>query len=565
MNQEHEQSHAGSSAAAATHNDTSEPGQSARSALLRKPDHAVASGLVQRKAHDADGAAHAVAASSSSGSPRLDANVRADPAVEVETRAFSPPKEGVTTTTVWLRGAPMTGPTSSKIRTFKAQTFMTVKAEVKSKDRAYPRWLAVEVDKKSGYMAADFVTLSEKPKELAGVSGLSRHALHPVSGSSSGHDRDGTRSGAGDHNTHSVPGIPEKRAQTGGMTASTESGGAPRDPFPSDKHTPARSFAALVELIALAEDRLNGAGYDTAKVVHILRGIFYGTEWSVDNKGESKMRNLAFRLYTAQLAPDDPRPLIGSSLFLALRASAEVKDPKGHYVDFGHLIIGLDSRNWASRRINIPTQGGTGHAITTWLGDLGGGAGMLAINRGLDGRVTKRALSHFKGGSYGTAINLEGDIAGVVGVELTPGQKLADALKAYLIPPKEDTQSRWNRRAQLMLESLGGTVKNGVLDNEIELIAKTGRQIEDFACWYAATRLKGNGQKLTANVCRNVGYHIAGAANEMATIFIVTLVWALADPKRDIDAQRTGYDPDPTPAATTAPYQLETLAKLVGN
>lgn len=74
MNHEHEHSRASSPAAVAVHNDAIEPGQSSRSALLRKSDHPVASGLVQRKARDAngvtDGAEHAVAAASaSSGSP----------------------------------------------------------------------------------------------------------------------------------------------------------------------------------------------------------------------------------------------------------------------------------------------------------------------------------------------------------------------------------------------------------------------------------------------------------------------------------------------------------------
>jgi len=76
MNHEHEQNHASSPAAeVAPHHDTIEPGQSSRSALLRKPDHAVASGLVQRKARDAngvaDGAEDAVAAAASSSGSRL--------------------------------------------------------------------------------------------------------------------------------------------------------------------------------------------------------------------------------------------------------------------------------------------------------------------------------------------------------------------------------------------------------------------------------------------------------------------------------------------------------------
>src|SRR5512140_407768 len=74
MNHEHEHSLATSLSAAARRNNALEPGKSTRSALLRKSDYAIASGLVQRKARDAngvaDGAEHAVAAaSSSSGSP----------------------------------------------------------------------------------------------------------------------------------------------------------------------------------------------------------------------------------------------------------------------------------------------------------------------------------------------------------------------------------------------------------------------------------------------------------------------------------------------------------------
>ncbi len=343
--------------------------------------------------------------------------------------------------------------------------------------------------------------------------------------------------------------------------AATATAAAVTDPFPGEKLAAAKSFAALVDLVTLAETRLAAAGHDTASVVHILRGIFYGTKWSMDNQVEgSEMRNVAFQIYTASMSPDDPRPIIGTSLFLALRGSAEVKDPNGRYTDFGHLIIGLDSRDWVSRTVNIPSQGGTGQAINTWLGDLGGGAGMLAMNRGLDGNVTKHALRHFKGSDYGGVVNLEGDIAGVVGVELRPGQTLADALRAYLLPPKEDTASRWNRRAQLMLESLGGTVVAGAVTGEAALIAQVGAQIEGFSCWYAATRLKDKGKTLTPAMCRDVGHHITGAAAEMAEILVKTLVWAMADPKRNIDAQLAGCDPAPTAASTAVPYQLEAVA-----
>lgn len=59
MNHEHEQSRTGSTSAefAHSHDDAVDPGQSSRSALLRKPNHAAASGLVQRKERDANGVA----------------------------------------------------------------------------------------------------------------------------------------------------------------------------------------------------------------------------------------------------------------------------------------------------------------------------------------------------------------------------------------------------------------------------------------------------------------------------------------------------------------------------
>jgi hypothetical protein len=347
----------------------------------------------------------------------------------------------------------------------------------------------------------------------------------------------------------------------GGSSTATAATG-PADPFPGETHGKATSFSALCALIELAETRLGKAGYDTDGVIHVLRGIWYGTTWSMDHDVEgSAMRNNAFSIYTASMSPDDPRPIIGASLFSALKKSAEVKDPSGKYNDVGHMIIGLDSRSWTASKVHIASQGGTGQAINTWLGDLGGGAGMLAMKRGIDGKASKPAIDHFKGSDYGGVVNLEGDIAGVVGVQLKPGQKLADALRAYLLPPKEDTHAQWNHRAQLMLESLGGTCAGGKLTNEAALVAIVGQQITDFGCWYSSLRLKDKGKALTPDMCRNVGHHLEGAAHEMAMIFVKTLEWAMGDPKRNVDATKAGVSVPVSPAGTTVPYQLEALAK----
>jgi len=55
MGNEHEQGHASPTAAEAVRDhDNVEPGQSSHSSLLRKPDHAISSGLVQRDARGSD-------------------------------------------------------------------------------------------------------------------------------------------------------------------------------------------------------------------------------------------------------------------------------------------------------------------------------------------------------------------------------------------------------------------------------------------------------------------------------------------------------------------------------
>ena len=73
MTHEHDQAHAHPSPETSTARDDYEPGRASRTALMRKPDAAIMSGLVQRKARDANGVAEGAdsavaAASSSSGS-----------------------------------------------------------------------------------------------------------------------------------------------------------------------------------------------------------------------------------------------------------------------------------------------------------------------------------------------------------------------------------------------------------------------------------------------------------------------------------------------------------------
>lgn len=177
---------------------------------------------------------------------------------------------------------------------------------------------------------------------------------------------------------------------------------------------PTVSLAGYVELIRAAELALNGCGVTSLEQkLIILSGIYYGPTWSKDyEKEQSPVRNEGFALYT-DLVPgiaDDPRACLRCNLFEALKASQDVTAPQHGRVDMGHIIIGLNARMRAGSRATMLSAGGaTGVEAVTWVGDLGGAVGRLAIDR-----TTKSSTSsakYFTGSDYGAPSNLEGDVA----------------------------------------------------------------------------------------------------------------------------------------------------------
>jgi hypothetical protein len=308
-----------------------------------------------------------------------------------------------------------------------------------------------------------------------------------------------------------------------------------------------RSFAAYINLVREAETRLADAGFSTAEDrVHVLRGIYYGADWSADYLAErSPVRNLGFQVYTASTTPGDPRQYLTCGLFEALRGSQDLVDG-GRRVDAGHLMIGLDARrSWTARNIPIPTQGGTGLEIATWLGDLGGGAGMLAYRRADDPK--RSVMTVFSGTDFGGSINLEGDIAayvvardgaahgsaeaGATPLSIPAGGTVADALQAYLLPPS-GTRSRrgtgggsteWNNRCTTFLEMIGGTIdKAGNLNNTAMLVSALTAKIQDFAYWYLFNRLRQS-NRLTLATLSAASAHVPTCAREVAQVFVAAL------------------------------------------
>jgi hypothetical protein len=108
-----------------------------------------------------------------------------------------------------------------------------------------------------------------------------------------------------------------------------------------------RGYKAFIELVReveqiLVKNKIEG----TTEHIHILRGLYYGTTWSVDFEDrKSTGRNFFFNTYSYSSEPPDPRSMLGLTLFNEMRQCAEVYESPTDRFDFGHCIIGLDCRN----------------------------------------------------------------------------------------------------------------------------------------------------------------------------------------------------------------------------
>jgi hypothetical protein len=347
-----------------------------------------------------------------------------------------------------------------------------------------------------------------------------------------------------------------------------------REPAPEckTKYTQATSFQQIIDLVRAAESKLTAAGISTPKdQIHALRGIYYGTTWSLDYTGtpghpgeQSAVRNEGFQRFTrpsqdpTKTIPVNVQSILDCGLFEALKASQDMVDPDGRHVDFGHLIIGMDARfdPMLASNVQYPAlggitidMGGTGTELVTWLGDLGGGAASLAIKR-----VTTpatNASASFVGSDYGGSINLEGDIAASVAATNSPtavtaptfaaGKKLSDALQDYMSPGA--ASSAWKARAHTFLAMQGGAFDpSGNLTNRAALITMFSGKIQTFACNYLASRVKDS--HISANTGKAAADNVIPASEEVAETFVDALD----------DSQKTGNKveakrfPSPKPA-----------------
>ncbi len=343
-----------------------------------------------------------------------------------------------------------------------------------------------------------------------------------------------------------------------------------------EKSKPAKNFKQLVELVKQGEDNLILNGYDdVGDRISIIRGIYYGTEWSLDyNVEKSTLRNIAFNIpYTGSFVTADARQKLKCSedceadLFNSLYNSFEVFENKYKAIDFGHLIIGMDARrNWRAKTLHIPTQGANGLEICTWVGDLGGGAGKLSLDRVQKPLKRSKTLFPILGNSYGAMVNLEGDIAAyVVGMNVNNESEVDDptnnfdtiheALQDYF-------DNKWDKRAYYFLKMLNGTFdKSNRLVNREELVDYCTDHFTSFSAWYLGARLKDKGVGSWEDF-QKAAPHFESVAKEVSSIFIDGLIHVVEKPK-DMITART--DPDPKPKNTTETNLFERFKNKLRN
>jgi len=342
----------------------------------------------------------------------------------------------------------------------------------------------------------------------------------------------------------------------------------------------ATTFLALVDLIRKAENALiSKAGQkNPLDRVCTLRGIYYGTDWSLDYKVESKrsevgarVRNIGFLSYTGGNIPADPRPALGLALFNDLQESQSIHD-RGRGIDIGHVLIGLETRaTQTMREVQLAGQGGTGLEVVTWLGDLGGGVASLARRRASAQPTNLPKVEIIFNNStsdYGVMDNLEGDVGGYLiacgtspgGAPVFSGAKgIADALADYL-PLASMTQ--WSSRSARFATALGAKVSKAGISNQTAMIDQLTPKLYDFAVWYAATRWIPSGE-LFGDMAINTCKHMKGSAREVATVFVNTLSKSIANPSLPIQASKPF--PEPTPPGSCDSKLLNAASVDVSN
>ena len=325
--------------------------------------------------------------------------------------------------------------------------------------------------------------------------------------------------------------------------------------MPSTKNsTTVRPLAQVLPLLRDAAERMTAAGLDRPTRIRTFRGLYYGTAHCLDfEKRHSSVRNLGFNLYLQNWPPRDPSRILGAALVRSLKEASEVGHA-GRTLDLGHIFVGLEARSsFFVRRLRIPAHGGTGLELSTWLGDLAGAAGLLAIQR-MEAPSTRAIELLFSAHTYDLSANLEGDLAGYLvgrirqkGATVTPIDQrsfitVAQAIQEYV--GAGDSASDWRQRHRVFAQMIGAKVGQDGIANREQLLRDIQTRTEAFGAFYLIYRMRQLGTySQAALVC--AGRYLSGASSELAAIFVDMLHQGILDRKADV---RQVYDPSPKPA-----------------
>jgi hypothetical protein len=287
----------------------------------------------------------------------------------------------------------------------------------------------------------------------------------------------------------------------------------------------ATTFKDYVALVRKAEAALIACGHTGVEQrLHVLTGIYYGTDWSRDfDVEQSTVRNAGFQTFLAKTygAGDDPRGCLGCGLFLSLKRSGDAGG-----VDMGHVLIGMSARMRVLSRVpTFPGTASTGLELTTWVGDLGGAAARLAMDRVK--APTTPASKYFRGKDYGATSNLEGDVAAYVvaakspssvGAPAIPSSGLvADALEAFFVKGTGRAD-----RCRNFLAMLGGTVSKGKLTNHGAVRDAMADKLATFGLLYMVNFLRQRGRSL--GIVIDAKPLLGKASKDVADLFIARLL-----------------------------------------
>lgn len=326
---------------------------------------------------------------------------------------------------------------------------------------------------------------------------------------------------------------------------------------------PAKTSSDFVSLVRVAETKMTAAGISgNPEKIKILRGLYYGTPFSVDFLDQKSASRIAgFQTFTGTgiKYPRDPVSLFDCGLYQALQLSEDI-NAKGAKVDVGHLLIALDARNAQlgpvpTPNLPFPGFGGSGVEIVTWLGDLGGGAASLALDRASSPGSLPSVAKKFSGTDYGAASNLEGDVAGFLvargsaagtggaDVASIPASKgIADALEDYFGTSAAASSTGWNQRAKTFLGIYGGVFDAaGNLTNTAKLIDDFADKIESFACEYLVQRKADSSAKISDQKFLDAADNVRPCSREMAETFVNTLIAVIKSPGGTLQATGTTF------------------------